>query len=119
MIKQINYKKLNFYKKGHQFTLEIYKTTIIFPKEEIYSLTSQIRRASTSICANISEGSVKSQIEFRKYLKISLGSAKECEYWLLLSKDLKYISIEVYKKLINILNIIIGSLTNYIKIMKV
>lgn len=112
---QTNYKNLNFYKMGHEFTLEIYKITKSFPKDERYSLTHQIRKASSSICANSVEGSCKSKLDFKRFLGIALGSAKECEYWLLLSKDLEYISIDTYDRLLSILNQVIGSLINYIK----
>lgn len=112
---KVNYKELNFFKRSHEFTLEIYKITKDFPKEEKYGLTSQIRRASSSVPGNIAEGSAKTEADFKRFLNISLGSAKECEYWLLLAKDLNYISINTYDRLLNILNQIIGSLVNYIK----
>jgi four helix bundle protein len=112
---KVNYKELTYFKKSHEFTLEIYKITKEFPKEEKFGLTSQIRRAASSVPANISEGSAKSQADFKRFLSISLGSAKECEYWLLLAKDLEYISISTYDRLIDLLDRIIGSLVNYIK----
>lgn len=111
----INYTSLLFFQKAHEFTLEIYKVSKCFPREETYSLTSQIRRASSSICANISEGSAKSQADFKRFLSIALGSARECEYWLLLAKDLEYISVNSYDRLLGILNQVIGSLVNYLK----
>jgi four helix bundle protein len=114
MIK-INYRNLNFYKKSHELTLEIYKITKNFPKEELYSLTNQLRRSVSSIPANISEGSAKTNKDFKRFLNIALGSAKETEYWLLLAKDLEYIPINIYEKLLKELNQIIGSIINYIK----
>jgi len=111
-----NYKGLKFYKLAHFFTLEIYKITKEYPKEELYSLVSQTRRSAASIPANICEGSAKTtQADFKRFLSISLGSAKESEYWILLAKDLGYIQVSTYDRLTNILNEIIGSLTNYIK----
>ena len=87
-----NYKDLNVWEKAHHFTLTMYEVSKAFPKEEIYSLTNQLRRAASSILANIPEGCGKnSQAEFAHYLNISLGSAKESEYFLILSKDLKYL----------------------------
>lgn len=87
-----NYKDLKVWEKAHHFTLKVYETTKTFPKEEIYGLTSQLRRASSSIPANIAEGSGKnSKNEFAHFLNISLGSANEAEYFLILAKDLKYI----------------------------
>ena len=82
---------------SHAFTLEIYKITASFPKEELYGLTSQIRRAASSIPTNISEGCVRnSDKEFNQFLNIALGSANETEYLLILSKDLKYISDDIF-----------------------
>jgi four helix bundle protein len=111
----VNYKNLRFWELSHKLTLDIYKITKDYPKEEKFSLTSQIRRSESSIPANISEGSGKSTLDFRRFLTISLGSAKEVEYWLLLSKDLEYISINSYDRLNKDISNIIGLLTNYIK----
>lgn len=110
----IIYADLIFFKKGHELTLEIYNVSKSFPKEEVYGLVSQLRRASSSICCNIAEGSVRSSLkDFKNFLFNALGSAKEVEYQLLLIKDLNYISIDKYNELINLLNEIIGSLVNY------
>jgi len=110
-----NYKELGFFKKSHELTLEIYKVTKEFPKEEMYGLSSQLKRASSSVGSNIAEGSVKGDIEFKRFLQIALGSAKEVEYQLLLAKDLEFISIRTYDRLIAILDEIIGSLVNYMR----
>jgi len=116
----IVYTDLMFFKKGHKLTLEIYNITSDFPKSEVYGLVLQLRRASSSICCNIAEGSVRSSLkDFKNYLFNALGSAKEIEYQLLLSKDLNYITNEVYTNLINLLNEIIGSLVNYMLKIKV
>lgn len=86
-----NYKDLKVWEKSHLFTVKIYEITKSFPKEELYSLTNQIRRASSSIPANIAEGCGKnSNSDFANFLNIALGSANESEYFLILSKDLKY-----------------------------
>ncbi len=112
----INYKGLEFFQVSHTLTCEIYKITKEFPKEELYSLTSQIRRASVSICSNIAEGSGKgSRAEFRRFLNISLGSAKEVEYQLFLAKDLEFISVTTYDRLNNITSKVIGMIVNYLK----
>ena len=85
---------------SHQFTLEVYKITYTFPKEELYGLTSQIRRSSASIPTNISEGCGRnSDAEFNQFLNIALGSSLETEYLLILSRDLNYIKIEDYNSL--------------------
>ena len=85
---------------SHSLTLEVYKITSNFPKEELYGLTSQIRRATSSIPTNISVGCGRnSDKEFNQFLNIALGSANETEYLLILSKDLKYIQNEIFENL--------------------
>ncbi|MEO8405212.1 MAG: four helix bundle protein [Chitinophagaceae bacterium] len=88
-----NYKELKVWEKAHQITLTVYEVSKSFPRDEIYSLTSQLRRAASSIPANIGEGCGKNtQAEFAHFLNISLGSSNESEYFLILSKDLKYLT---------------------------
>jgi len=90
-----DFKKYEIWELSHKLTLDIYDVTQTFPKEEIYGLTSQIRRSSSSIPTNISEGCGRdSDAEFNRFLTIALGSANETEYLLILSKDLNYITIE-------------------------
>jgi four helix bundle protein len=87
-----NYKELNVWVKAHQLTLNVYQVTSCFPKEELYSLTSQLRRSISAIPANIAEGcGKKSQKDLANFLNIALGSANEAEYFLLLSRDLNYL----------------------------
>ena len=86
-----SFKDLLVWQKAHQFVLEVYRLTEKFSSKETYSLTSQFRRASISIPANIAEG-------FRKrgqagYLNIAEGSLQECIYYLILAKDLEYADI--------------------------
>ena len=100
-----NYKDLKVWEKAHAFTLKIYECTKLFPKEEIYSLTSQLRRASSSIPANIAEGCGKnSKLELAHFLNIALGSANESEYFLILSKDLLYLNEDTYEALYSLIN---------------
>jgi len=95
-----NYKDLKVWVKSHEITLKIYNLTKGFPKEEIYSLTGQIRRCSSSIPANIAEGCGKnSNIDLGRFLNIALGSANETEYFLLLAKDLGYLTIDDHRLL--------------------
>jgi len=102
-----DFKKYNIWKLSHVFTLKIYELTKSFPKDEIYGLTSQLRRASSSIPTNISEGCGRdSDAEFNRFLTIALGSASEVEYLIILSKDLKYISIDSFKALNEDINLI-------------
>lgn len=100
-----NYKDLKVWEQAHQFTLEVYGVTKQFQKEEIYCLTNQLRRAASSIPANIAEGCGKnSQAEFAHFLNVSLGSANEAEYFLILSKDLKYLNENIFDTLVKIIN---------------
>ncbi len=102
-----DFKKYDIWKLSHQLVLEIYQLTKSFPKEEIYGIVSQIRRASISIPNNISEGCGRdSDAEFNRFLTIALGSATEVEYLLLLSKDLDFISKNTFEKLNNSINLI-------------
>ena len=102
-----DFKKYDIWILSHEFTLEIYKITSDFPKNELFGLTSQIRRSSSSIATNISEGCGRnSDSEFNQFLNIALGSASETEYLLILSKDLKYIPMEVFESLDQKVNII-------------
>lgn len=111
-----NYKDLLVWKKAHQLTLEIYKTVSTYPKEEIYSLVSQLKRASSSIATNIAEGTGRfSQKDLAHFLQIALGSSHEVEYLLLLSKDLGFINNEIYIQLEKDINEIKAMLISLIK----
>lgn len=111
-----NYKDLKVWEKAHLFTVKVYEETKSFPKEELYSLTNQLRRAAASIPANIAEGCGKNgKPEFAHYLNISLGSSNESEYLLLLSKDLKYLSEEKFEILHLLVNEIKGMLISLIR----
>ncbi len=95
-----NFRDLIVWKKAHQNALLIYDSTKIFPKEEQYGITSQIRRAAVSIPTNIAEGSGKfTSKDFANYLQTSLGSAHEVEYLSLLSFELNYFSETQYNKI--------------------
>ena len=110
-----NYKDLRVWEKAHKFTLDIYLNTKNFPKEEVYGLTNQIRRCSSSIPANIAEGCGKnSNLELANFLNISLGSANEAEYFLILSRDLQYFSIAVFDIMFLQINEIKAMLINLI-----
>ena len=92
-----NYKDLKVWEKAHLFTLLTYQETKSFRKEELYGLTSQLRRSAASVPANIAERcGKKTNPELAHYLNIALGSSNESEYYLLLSKDLRYLSDEKY-----------------------
>ena len=102
-----DFKKYDIWKLSHELTLEIYLISNSFPKEEIYGLTSQIRRSSSSIPTNISEGCGRdSDTEFNRFLTIALGSASETEYLIILANDLNYLEDNQAKILIEKVNII-------------
>jgi|SRR5579864_4154096 len=84
-----DFRDLKVWEKAHQLTLAIYRLTATFPREERFGLTSQVRRCSASIGANIAEGCGKrGNAEFQRFLQIASGSASELDYHLLLSHDL-------------------------------
>ena len=87
-----DFKKYHIWYLSDELTLEIYAMTNPFPKDEIYGLTSHLRRSSVSIPTNISEGCGRdSDLEFNRFLTIALGSASETEYLIMLAKDLGFI----------------------------
>ena len=93
-----DFRRLTVWEKSHELALEIYKITERFPRDEIYGLTSQLRRASVSIPTNIAEGcGMESSAAYLRYLHISMGSASELEYLLLLVNELRYIQEEEYR----------------------
>lgn len=95
-----DYKKLKVWQQAHRFVLIIYKTSACFPDSERYGLQNQLRRSAYSIPANIAEGCGKnSDAELAHFLNTSLGSANEVDYYLLLIKDLNYITEEEYIRL--------------------
>jgi len=96
-----DFKKFEVWQLSHQLTLKIYTSTRSFPKEEIFGLTSQIRRSFASIGYNISEGSGRnSDNEFANFINIALGSSNEAENQLILAKDLGYIYENDYHNLL-------------------
>jgi four helix bundle protein len=98
-----SFKDLEVHKEAFKLAMEIFWLTRKFPKEEVYSLTSQIVRSSRSVSANISEGWAKRKYDsiFKQHLVHSLGSNSETEDWLDYSLECKYISSEVYENLIS------------------
>ena len=100
-----NFKELKVWEKAHFFTLKVYEASKSFPRDEIYILTNQLRRAASPIPANIGEGCGKnSQLEFAHFLNIALGPANESEYFLILAKDLQYLTNEKFLELTNGIN---------------
>jgi len=94
------HKDLDVWKKSIDFVTQLYKVTDVFPKEEIYGLTNQMRRAAISVPSNIAEGSArKSNKEFIQFLHIALGSCVEIETQLIISNNLKFMNDESFLEL--------------------
>jgi len=87
-----SYKELIAYSKSYELVKDIYKITNKFPKEELYGITTQIRRSAISVPSNIAEGYMRGHKEYIQFLKIALGSCAELETQLSLSKDLGFCS---------------------------
>ena len=84
-----DFRDLKVWQRAHELTLAVYRASSAFPRDEVYGVTSQIRRASSSIAANIAEGRYRgSDLDFARFLQIALGSAAETEYHLILARDL-------------------------------
>ena len=92
-----NFRELKVWNKAHTVTLGTYSATESFPASERYGLTSQMRRAATSIAANIAEGCGRSSdADFARFLPVAMGSASELEYLVLLARDLRLIADNPY-----------------------
>ena len=94
-----DFRDLKVWQKGHNLALAVYKATTSFPREEIYGLTSQVRRSCVSICANIAEGCGRNgEAELARFFQIGMGSASELEYHLLLAHDLGLLKTSDYEQ---------------------
>jgi len=113
----ITHRELNVYKAAFKISMDIFKLTRSFPKDEVWSLTSQIRRSSRSVCANIAEAFRKRRYEksFVAKLSDSEAEAGETQVWLEYSFECNYITKEMYEKLIDEYEKIIGMLVNMLK----
>jgi len=93
-----DFRELRVWEKAHELTLAVYRTTTSFPKTELYGLTSQMRRCSSSIPSNIAEGCGRNgNPELHRFLQIASGSGSELEYQLLLARDLNYLTPQDYQ----------------------
>ena len=114
-----DFRKQKVWQKAHDLALEVYRVTEAFPKTELFGLTSQIRRASVSIPANIAEGCGRdTDADFARFLQIAMGSASELEYHLLLAHDLGFVSDPDYERLNNQTTEVKQMLTSFIKKLK-
>jgi four helix bundle protein len=94
-----NYRELQVWTKAHGLTLDLYRVTRSFPREEIYGLTSQLRRAASSIGANLAEGcGRRTSSESARFVRIAMGSASELDYHLLLSHDLGFMKANDFQR---------------------
>jgi four helix bundle protein len=111
-----SFKELKVLQKAHHLTLEVYKATSTFPREGLFGLTSQLRRLSASIPANIAEGCGRSgDAELARFLHIAMGSASEPEYHLLLAHDLTLLNGTHYERLANQVTHVKRMLASFIK----
>lgn len=114
-----NFRKLTIWKEGIELAKDTYSITKIFPKSEIYSLTSQMQRAAVSISSNIAEGTAKStDRHFIQFLENSLGSAFEWETQLIIAFEIGYISKETFEHLERKIQSIQGMITRFIENLK-
>ena len=114
-----DYRKLEVWQRAHQITLLVYKVTQSFPANELYNLTSQMRRSAYSIPMNIAEGCGKaSSPDFARYLDISSGSASELDYQLLLAHDLGYLDEDIRETMhakLSVIRKMLSSLSKSVK----
>jgi four helix bundle protein len=94
------FSNLSIWQKSHELALKIYTVTKSFPKDEIFGLTSQMRRSASSVPTNIAEGCGRStNPQLKRFLDYSIGSASELEYQIILSKELSYIPANTFTEL--------------------
>ncbi len=111
-----NFKDLIVWQKAHENALLVYSSTKGFPKEELFGITSQIRRAAVSIPTNVAEGCGKfTKKDFANFLQIAFGSAQEVEYLSLLSSELNYFNKTDYQKIESLNNEVKAMLISLIK----
>jgi four helix bundle protein len=110
------FEELIAWQKAHEFTLAVYALTKQFPKEELFGLSSQFKRAAVSISANIAEGyKKKGKADKLRFMNIAQGSLEECRYYLILAIDLKYILPEDKERMDEIINKASYLLNSYCK----
>lgn len=114
-----DFRNLRVWQKAHELTLAVYKTTRPFPKEEMYGLTSQMRRAAASVPANLAEGCCRQgDTEFGRFAQIALGSVSELEYHLLLSRDLELLSNAEHERLARMVEEVKRMLISFIQTLR-
>jgi four helix bundle protein len=115
-MKTSSFEDLNVWKSAHQFVLEVYRNTEHFPKSELFGITSQFRRSSVSIPANIAEGYRKrGKADKLRFFNIAQGSLEETKYYLILSHDLGYLNNSESEKLFTNLEEVSKLLNSYFR----
>jgi four helix bundle protein len=106
-----DFRELNVWQKAHELALVVYQVTASFPREELYGLTTQMRRAGTSIAANLAEGCGRTgDAELSRFCSIALGSASELQYFLLLARDLQLLQAGDHDRLAEVKRMLTGFL---------
>lgn len=110
-----NYRELQVWTKAHALTLDLYRLSRAFPREEIYGLTSQLRRSAMSIGANLAEGcGRRTGGELAHFVRIAMGSASELDYHLLLCRDLEFLNNDDFERCTKNLTEIRKMLTSFL-----
>ena len=110
-----SYKELVAYQKAYKLVLDVYRISKSLPHEELYGLTSQIRRCAVSIPSNIAEGYMRGTREYVQFLKIALGSAAELETQLNICKDLGYLNEKTVHETVELCHEVLRLLKTYIQ----
>jgi four helix bundle protein len=114
-----DYRSLKVWAKAHRLNLDVYALTNAFPREEVYGLTSQMRRAASSIPTNLAEGCGRETVaELARFLYIAMGSVSELDCQLLMAKDLDYITLAEYEQTLTQLNEVRRMLIAYLSKIK-
>ena len=114
-----DFRKLKVWEKGHRLTLDVYEVTVTFPSEELYGLTSQMRRACAAIPVKVAEGCGRgSNADLARFLQIALGSASELENHLLHAQDLAFSKSTAYERLTREVKELNRMLTSFVKSLK-
>ncbi len=115
-----DFRGLEVWQRAHRITLLLYRATAKFPREELYGLTSQIRRCSASIAANIAEGCGRQgEGEFNRFLQVASGSASELDYHLLLARDLEILPQNTFDTAANELSQLRRKLSSLIAVVRI
>lgn len=111
-----DFRELKVWERSHRLTLAVYRATTAFPREELYGLTSQVRRSCAAVPANIAEGCGRdSNADLARFLQMALGSASELQYHLLLARDLSFLNPRDHERLTGEVIEIKRMLTSFIK----